>query len=514
MLALLAGVALLAATRDARAQTTQAPFTVMAATGAATALVGEQITFAVIAPEPGKDYVWSFGDGSRPMTGARIMHTYADIDDYTVELAVNTGGAQARLGAQTVRVAPEFRGAFGSDLDGQFTPADLFQMAVAVRAPGLTTMGVRTSGTLIGDRATQFDITGGEDFLVLPEMTIADERNPIIRDELVRKPSAAIPMQSGVFTLALDYTTKSGKAVSLSLTPPVRDFFNPERTLAVTYPEMFTAHGLPPEGQGEDRYYLLGDADFTHPTDFYVRMLALEFGRRGAPWSDDPRAVAMNIFRTIDALLADADPGEFNNDFNLARLFNDGSLSKTRKNGEYICIGQAFFFNALARTLGFPAREINNAIGEAVSQRADGVWRVRWWQEAGAELWFNDQWNYFDTYLGLTDRQAYLAKNLIFQSWAGFNRQATEFRTVGGVPTGLKGHNFNNWPGDPPHFVFIEEGVRPGIVVEGTGSDAPVTFVPGAITFDARPPAAGISELPVLARPTMYDLMGRPGATP
>lgn len=501
IVALMSGI-VLSALDHARAQEPSVPFTVLPGSGAATALPGEEVTFSVVRPVAGTTYVWVFGDGSRPMTGTRVTHTYARVDDVTVQLSAQAGGVQSALGSQVLRVTPQMKGVFASDVDGQFTPADLFQMAVVVRAPGLSKIGVRTAGTLIAGRETTLDVTGGDDFLVLNDMRIADERDPSIRDEIIRKPGGSIAMTDGVFTLALDYPLSSGRTATLSFTPPVRDFFNPDQTIAVTYPQLRATYGMPPEGGGGGDYYLKGDADFGHPDDPYVRALALEWGRKGGAWPDEPDKVATNIFTTIDALFGDGDPAEFNNDYNLARLFEDGTLSKTRKNAAYICIAQAYFFNALNRALGLPAREINNAIGEPQSQRADGTWTVRWWQEAGAEVWYNGAWHYFDTYVGTTDRKGYLAKNLIFQSWAGFDRQATEFRTVGGAPTGLKGHNFGAWPGDPPNWTFIEEGVRPGIRVEGMVGDPPaaaVTAIEDGVAA-ARPAAAGIASMPMAAR--------------
>jgi hypothetical protein len=512
----LAIVMLFGASGQVRAQNTSAPFTIRAASGSnVTANPGEEVTFTVTAPAPGTSYVWTFGDGSQPQTGTTVTHTYASVDDYSVTLAAQSAGGQTPIASQTLKVTPEFRGVFASDLDGQFTPADQFQMVVVVRAPGLSTIGVRTSGTVIAERSAQYDVTGGEDWLQLPDMQIADERDPTIQEQILKKPGGAIRLDGGVFTLALDYTTPSGKQETMSLTPPVRDFFHPDQTLSVTYPQISAAHGLPEADAATIDFYMHGDADFAHPDDYYVRLLALEFGRRGGAWPDDPQQVAMNIFNSINTLLGDSDPGEFNNDYNMARLWANGTLSLTRKNADYICISQAYLMTALGRTLGIPAREINNAIGEPKSQRADGVWEVRWWQEAGAELWYDNAWHYFDTYLAVTDRQAYLARNLIYQSWAAYNRQQTEFLTVRGEPTGLKGHNFSAWPGDPPQWTFLEEGVRPGIVVDGMISqpnEGPATFMPDGAILHGSPPAAGISSAP-LAAPRL-DIMAAPPATP
>ena len=477
-------------------------FTVMPATGGTVALAGEEVTFAVTSPEAGRTYTWVFGDGSPPATGTRVTHAFSAVDDFAVMLAVQSGGSPEPVATQVLRVIPELRGVFASDWDGQFTPADLIQMTIVVWAPGLSGIGVRTSGTVVGERNERYNISGSEDWLVLENMPIADERNPIIREELLRRPGASIPLENGAFTLAFDYTTPSGRQVSFGLTPPVRDFIRPERGVGITYPQIHGFAGRPPPDTEVDNFYLRGDVHFSHPDDYYVRKLALEFGRRNGPWPDDPHEVAMNIFRTIDFLFGDDDPGEFNNDYNIARLFEEGTLKRDQKNGKYICIAQTYLFTGLSRTLGFPTREINNAIGEPQVQLASGAWRVRWWQEAGAELWYNGSWHYFDTYLGVTDRQAYLANNLIYQSWAAFNQQNTEFITVRGERAGMRGHNFGVWPGDPPQWSWLGEVVRPGVVVEGMTGEPPARAITGVQDLPAtvaQPPARAIASLPMSA---------------
>lgn len=498
--------------RDARAQEGGEAFTITPVTGGTAAYPGEEVIFAVVAPQPAATYRWVFSDGPPPLTGARVTRSFGTVDDYTVMLTVQSGGTETTAGTRVLRVIPELRGVFASDWDGQFTPADLFQMVVVVNAPGLTTLNVRTAGALVGERTARYDLSGGENWLILEDMRLAGERDPIIREELLKRPGANIPLAGGMFTLALDYTTPSGREQTAGFTPAVHDFFQPDRRLAVTYPRVWEFAGRPPPDMEVENYYLRGDPDFSHTDDYYVRLLALEFGRRGGVWPDDPHQVAMNIFRTIDALLGDDDPGEFNNDYNFARLWEEGTLSRTTKNGNYICIAQTYLFTALTRTVGMPTREINNAIGEPRQQRADGVWQVRWWQEAGAEVWYNDAWHYFDTYYAVTERTAYLAKNLIYQAWNAFNQQSTQFFTVRGEPTGMRGHNFQAWPGDPPQWSFLEEVARPGVRVEGmTGGPVAAAITdageePGAV---AQPPAAGIAALPQAARPT-FDIVAGP----
>ncbi len=485
------------------------PFVVQFAINRDTAIYGEPLAFAIVAPQPGQTYLWDFGDGTPPASGARVTHTYTRIDDFLLRVSAQAGpnGPQTALGARTVRVTPDFRGLFASNVNGQYVPAGIFQLAVAVRSGGLAELRVRTAGAIVAGQDTKFSLQDGENYLLFDRMRIADERDPIIREEIVRKPGGTIPLDAPMFTLALDYTVPStGQTVTLAPSSRVMDFFVPDRPVAVTYPRVHSFAGVPAEGSGVDNYYLRGDPDFSHVDDFFVRLLALQWGRRGGAWPDDPHEVAMNLYKTIDELLDDGEPADFNNDYNFARLFYDGTLSSTKKNSKHICIAQAYLMTALGRTLGFPAREYNNAIGEASWQGNDGVWRVRWWQEAGLELYYQGVWHYFDPWYGALNRQDYLAKNLIFQSWHAFSPQRTEYMTVKGERTGLYGHNFNAWPGEPPQWSFVEEGVRPGIIVEGMITDprTPVTLGSDMETkrqapSPATPAAAGIGALPQAA---------------
>ncbi|MFN8559069.1 MAG: PKD domain-containing protein [Dehalococcoidia bacterium] len=192
-----------------RAQTAAVdqPFVVTPPAGAEAITPGVELTMTVRAPEPGKNYVWVFGDGSRPVAGTTVKHTYRGVDDYTVKLSAQAGGAQAEIGAMPLRVSPVLRGVYASDADSQITPADLFQMAVVVHAPGLSAVTVRTAGAIVAPRTTAFDVTGEDDWLVLPDMRIADERDPIIQQEIIRRPGSRLPLDKGMFTLALDTTS-------------------------------------------------------------------------------------------------------------------------------------------------------------------------------------------------------------------------------------------------------------------------------------------------------------------
>ena len=60
-------------------------------------------------PDPGDllSYTWSFGDGSKPMIGAQVSHTYATAGTYTATLTVTDGkGGSAASTAQVTVTAP------------------------------------------------------------------------------------------------------------------------------------------------------------------------------------------------------------------------------------------------------------------------------------------------------------------------------------------------------------------------------------------------------------------------
>ena len=59
------------------------------------------------------------------------------------------------------------------------------------------------------------------------------------------------------------------------------------------------------------------------------------------------------------------------------------------------------------------------------------------------------------------------------------------FVTISGINTGLRGHDFNSWPGDPPQWEFVREATKPGIVVLDmpTENGDPTSALPGATSY-------------------------------
>jgi hypothetical protein len=412
----------------------------------------------------------------------------------------------------------ELAGVFGSSISGMVMPASEFQVAAVIRAPDtVARVTLRMSGAPFLRSSTEFDLQPGDNWLTVPNFRVDNENEPVIREEVIRKVGGTIPIQNGALVMAIDYTDASGAQRTATFEPTMYRFDDANVVLRVEYPDLKKVTGLPENGAGEDNYYLRGNPDFHHPDDYYVRKLAIEAGRNGGVFPQDPEKVADNIFAYINSLLGDADPGDFNNDYNLARLIDDGVVRRGRINGGYICIGQTYFMTALTRTLGIPSRELNIAVGRPNWLGNDGLWRVTWWQEGAVHVWYNGDWHLYDLWLGFKGFDGYFRANHAYQAWATFNRQSTPFMTVGGVNTGLRGHNFNLWPGDPPHFEFVQEGVKPGVRVFGMTDETgePVTRIapdatPDGPTFYRAPLDPG-AALPTRRGPTLN--VGTPAAS-
>ncbi|MGH2585630.1 MAG: SH3 domain-containing protein [Dehalococcoidia bacterium] len=387
------------------------------------------------------------------------------------------------------------QGVFASDIDEMITVADEFQLTTSVRPPdGVTKITMRLSGAPFLSTSLEFDVQPGADnWLTVPAFRVDTEDEPVLREELVRTVGGRIPIMDGALVIAVDYADASGAARTANFQPTVLLFNDPTKIAIVEYPDLKRLTGLPPSGAGAENYYLRGDADFHHPDDFYVRKLAVEAGRRGGIFPDNPELVADNVFTYINTLLGDGEPGDFNNDYNMARLIDDGTIKRGQLNGAYICIGQTYFMTALTRTLGMPSRELNIAVGKPNFRGNDGVWRVTWWQEGAAHAWYNGRWNHYDLWLGFKGMNGYFENNLAYQTWAAFNRQSVMFKTAGGVDTGLRGHDFNQWPGEPPQWEFVREASKPGVNVQDVPPEngEPVTGIPSFHAYRERGSALG-----------------------
>lgn len=412
----------------------------------------------------------------------------------------------------------ELVGAFASDIDAMITPADEFQFVALVRAPGVSKVTMRLSGAPFLRAAKEFELMPGDNWLQIADFRVDTELEPVIREEVIRKVGGTIPIRDGALVLALDFTDSTGQHRTATFEPTVYDFNNPDVVAKVEFPDLKRITGMPPREEEVQKFYLRGDLDFHHPEDFYVRKLAIEAGRRGGVFPDDPEAVADNIFHFINTTFGDADPGDFNNDYNIARLIDEGSIVRGRLNGGYICIAQTYLMTSLTRTLGLPSRELNLAVGRPNWLGNDGLWRVTWWQEGAAHIWYNGQWNLYDLWLGFKGIEGYWEKNLAYQMWAAFDQRAVPFVTTSGVATGLRGHDFNAWPGDPPQWEFVREGSKPGVRVVDIPADpgGPITSLPDFSFGYIAPDATNVSSWPVytVAQPPASGIIAPPETRP
>jgi uncharacterized protein YraI len=352
-------------------------------------------------------------------------------------------------------------GVFAYDIDDMITVADEFQLTAAVQPPsGVTKMTMRLSGAPFLSASASFDVQQGTNWLEVPAFKVDTENEPSLREQIVRTIGGKIPISDGALVLAIDFTDGSGATQTATFQPIVRKFNDPATIAAIEYPDLKRTTGLPPNGAGRENYYLRGDLDFHHPEDYFVRKLSVEAGRNGGVFPDNPELVSDNIFTYINSLLGDAEPGDFNNDYNVARLIDEGTIKRGQSNGGYICIAQTYIMTGLTRTLGLPTRELNILVGRANWQGDDGIWRVTWWQEGALQTWYNGRWNHYDLWLGFKGMNGYFQNNLAYQAWAAYDRQAVMFMTQHGAPTGLRGHDFG--PKGLETFEFVREATKPG----------------------------------------------------
>lgn len=463
------------------------------------AAAGVELVFEVIDPQPGQRYTWEFGDGSYG-DGPVALHTYEALDDFAVVL--RAGPALQPVARSAITAGPALTAIYASDTDAMITIADEIQVLAAIRAPGASSIGLRMSGAPWLTSRTRHEVQGvGDNFLQVPNFRVDTENEPSLREGIIRTLGGVIPIRNGALVVAIDYTDRAGRERTVTYQPTLLDFNAPTRVQQVEYPDLKRITGLPPDGLGLEGYYLRGDLDFHHPDDFASRKLAIEMGRNGGVFPDDPEVVADNIWKYIGATFGDADPGDFNNAFNVARLIEEGKIVRGRINGGYICISQTYIMTAMTRTLGLPTRELNLAIAKPNYQRRDGVWEGTWFQEAAAHVWIGRDWELYDLWLGLKGFDKYFVANIGMQVWAGYSRQATEFRTVRGEPAGLRGHNFGVFPGDPPHWQFLFEASKPGYRVAGLPDEngAPITGLPENAATYLKVETAATASGPALA---------------
>lgn len=210
----------------------------------------------------------------------------------------------------------------------------------------------------------------------------------------------------------------NGRSKTFTLTPQLE-----HEDTSITYPNFSSElrnNFLSTDDTGQWRpFYLQGDEQWHHPNDSTVRKIALKaavfnpenggFGPFPKTVFDrvDKKGVAYNIFRLVDDYLDDEageglavpDASPEMDEVGLADLINDGEVALGDDVGPWICWGQAYAFNAFARTLGIPSREIN--LGLALPTTCNFTGSLEFHQEGAAQIWFEGQWHYFDLYWSL-----------------------------------------------------------------------------------------------------------------
>jgi len=224
----------------------------------------------------------------------------------------------------------------------------------------------------------------------------------------------------------------------------------------ITFPDFSSITGMPPvSGDEQLEFYLKGggDKDFHHPGYYGVKVEALLAGTYpNKIFPDDPFLIAKNVYEYVSKRL---EPYRYPNYF-----YPDSQLYDWRAEGYigmgdqsinpsitvyypndpphsvqgHICIEHAYFFTSLIRNLGIPSREVN--VGLRVAANA-------WAQEAAAQAYFNNTWNFFDPSERVTEPNGYIGIGFMgYRMYYAFNSVGNySFPTT---PKGsYKGHNWN-----------------------------------------------------------------------
>jgi len=352
-----------------------------------------------------------------------------------------------------------------SELDDQIVPGD--KVAIDVKLEKLTEetipwvdTEIQGSDEILRPGSARVDHPEGT-FTVRLEIFVADEDHPKIFSDIISSIGGEIPLKDNV-KVTLTYEV-AGEAKSVDF---VDSLYKDDRETiwSITYPDFhkipqIILGGEPSVPPKELEYYREGGVDIdarppykmTNTKDPLVRWQAIKAARylsysdnpkkEFGEFPDDPGDVLKQVRNYVDDLL---DPDDYpmdvcNPDLKIAQLTKNGimdvtigsSPKKKTKNNDgtfeidwspelekeypvtrghqgHCCIEHAYFFTALARTLGFYAREVNivwawwgNAIIPVIPPIPVSGW-VWTQQHAGAHVWYYGGWNFFDPMFGWT----------------------------------------------------------------------------------------------------------------
>jgi hypothetical protein len=259
--------------------------------------------------------------------------------------------------------------------------------------------------TLESEKNYTNDVLPGGQFDVYNLMNVKGVDNSKIYDDIISTINGKIYLTDSIkVKITYDTDTETGlDGGNMDISPTD----TPGGTvLSIQYPDYYTNPYH--EDLDEDiNYYLEGDDDFSNgecidrdsdgscdsTPNVLVRKYAVEAAAYFGTFPDNPKDVSFNVFRYVDDKLGkDKDPAPYaNNDIWIVGEFEN---KRDLSNIGWICIPQAYLFTSFERALGFPSREIT--VGEGTHKAESEKPKIEYYQNAGAEVWYNGYWNYYD----------------------------------------------------------------------------------------------------------------------
>ena len=409
----------------------------------ANAHVHDSVAFDASASQgSGLAFGWSFGDGTPVAGGQKATHAFDLVDDYQVRLTVADTAGRTSSTTQTLRVIPVVQALVSDPPLKQVAIGAVIPATLYISAPGPVTISTSLSSDLIKGSPVTFS-TGDTLALAALSGQVANESNPTIDQQIIQTPGGSIPLKGNVGVL-VSYKTSAGAGVDLVYPMDLQKDPSPVKGVwSITYPNFSLVTGKTDPTQPDlDGYYLRGDPGFHHPDDPLVRRYAMVAARAGSALPDDPAQVMENIYSYVGGLLGSDDPAQIEPDTYTAQKIADGVLVPGQRAQKYICIGQTYFLASLSRTIGLPSRELTVALANPVSQSASGLWTVDYVQEGATEVWHDNSWHLYDTWLHIRQLDDYLIQKYAYQAWYSNSAQRTQLTAKNGDPLGLYGHDF------------------------------------------------------------------------
>jgi PKD repeat protein len=420
----------------------------------------------------GLSFGWSFGDGTAPVAGQHVSHAFALVDDYQVTLTVADAAGRSASTTQTIRVIPIIDSLVSAPPMKQVMVGAIVPVLLYVQAPGPAALIATLKGELLSSPTTTFSTADSLSYATINGQ-VADETDATIDKAIIQTLGGSVALQSNV-GLDLTYPTSAGNTVDLFFNLSLQKDRDSRRGIwAITYPNFSLFTGATDPSQPDVAgYYLKGDPGFHHADNADVRHYAMQAARDGGPLPSDPAQVTANLYAFTRGLFASDDPAQIEPDDVVVQKIDDGELVPGARDETYICISQTYFLTSLTRTLGLPSRELTIALANPVSQDSSGAWQVDYVQEGAAEVWYNNSWNLYDTWLHIRSFDDYLNQKYAYQAWYSYSAQNYELVAKNGDRLHLFGHNFaidedDGGAAAPDQWNLRQRRERSGVAVEG-----------------------------------------------